>query len=139
MTKPPLATAPIRSAAELTDHWTALLDPPIFGSRSLWLMWLQDDGFPLPLLLPFEDLPRLPDVTAVFGLLSVHESIAAQKLAGRGHLALALCRPGRPEITEDDDAWVDALSEVLDDRIEGTWSLHLAAGGRVQALIDLPS
>jgi hypothetical protein len=51
---------------------------------------------------------------------------------------MALCRPGRPEITEDDDTWVGLLSEVFDDRIGGSWSLHLAAGGRVVPLIDLP-
>src|SRR3954469_19854164 len=138
MTKPPLAAAPIRSAAELADHWTALLDPPIFGSRSIWLMWLQDDGRPLELIIPMEDLPRLPDHPMLFGLLSLHEAVSDTHLDGGGHLAMALCRPGRPEITEDDDAWVDALSEVLDDRIDGSWSLHLAAGGRVTALIGLP-
>jgi hypothetical protein len=52
---------------------------------------------------------------------------------------MALCRPGRPDITDDDDAWVDALSEVLDDQIDGTWSLHLAAGGTVIPLVGLPA
>ena len=139
MTTPPLADVPIRSAEQLTDRWTAVLDPPIFGARSLWLMWLHDDGRPLPVIIPVDDLPRLPDHGQLFGLLSVHEGISESHLGGGGHLALALCRPGRPDITEDDDAWVDALSEVFDDRIEGSWSLHLAAGGRVQPLIDLPS
>jgi hypothetical protein len=71
--------------------------------------------------------------------VSVHEAICDEHVAGRGHLAMALCRPGRPEITEDDDCWLEALSEVLDDRIDGTWSLHLAAAGRVTPLVDLPS
>jgi hypothetical protein len=84
-------------------------------------------------------MPRLPDHALLAGLLSVHEGISAERLGGGGHFALALCRPGRPEITADDDSWVDALSEVLDDRIEGSWSLHLAAGGHVQPLIDLPA
>ena len=102
----PRTAVPIRSAAELTDHWTALLDPPIFGSRSLWLMWLQEDGRPLELIIPIEDLPRLPDHSMLFGLLSMHEAVSDARLDGGGHLAMALCRPGRPEITEDDDAWV---------------------------------
>ncbi|TFV87428.1 hypothetical protein [Blastococcus sp. CT_GayMR16] len=139
MTKPPLAEVPIRSAAELTDRWAAVLEPPILGAHSLWLMWLHEDGRPLTVILPVEDMPRLPSHALLSGLLAVHEGISDEHLDGGGHLALALCRPGRPDITEDDDAWVGALSEVLDDRIEGTWSLHLAAGGRVQPLIDLPS
>ena len=44
MTKPPLADVPIRSADELTSRWAALLDPPMFGARSLWLMWLGATG-----------------------------------------------------------------------------------------------
>jgi hypothetical protein len=139
MTTSPLAPAPIRTAAELTDLWTALLDPPIFGSRSLSLVWLRDDGRPLELIIPMDDLPLLPDHALLFGLLSIHEAVSETRLDGGGHLALALCRPGRPEITEDDDTWVDGLSEVLDDRIDRGWSLHLAAGGQVQPLIDLPA
>jgi hypothetical protein len=138
MTTPPLADVPIRSASALTAHWTSVLEPPVFGARSLWLMWLQDDGLPLRVLIPVDDLPRPPDNGMLFGLLSVHEAIAAEHLDGRGHLAMALCRPGRPQVTADDDAWVSALSEVFDDRIDGTWSLHVAAGGSVLPLIDLP-
>jgi hypothetical protein len=116
-----------------------LLDPPTFGARSLWLMWLHDDGRPLPIVIPVEDLPRLPDDRMLFGLLGLHDAICAEHLDGGGHLAMALCRPGSAEITDDDDEWVDALSEVLDDQIDGTWSLHLAAGGTVLPLIELPS
>jgi hypothetical protein len=139
MTTPPLTDVPIRSAEELTAHWAAVLEPPTFGTRRLWLMWLRDDGLPLPVLFPVEDLPRLPDTAMLFGLLSLHEAIAEEHLDGGGHLAMALCRPGRSEITADDDAWVGLLSEVFDDRMEGSWSLHLAAGGRILPLIDLPA
>jgi hypothetical protein len=138
MTTPPLAGIPIRSAEDLTAHWTALLDPPIFSARALWLMWLKDDGRPLPVIIPVEDMPRLPSQALLSGLLSVHDAICAEHLDGSGHLAMVLCRPGRPDITDDDDEWVDALSEVLDDQIDGTWSLHLAAGGQVLPLADLP-
>ena len=139
MTKPPLADVPVRTAAELTDRWAALLDPPIFGARSLWLTWLADDGRALPVIIPVDDIPRVPDHAMLAGLLSVHEAVSDEHLGGGGHLAMALCRPGRPEITEDDDCWLVALSEVLDDRIDGSWSLHLAAAGRVTPLVDLPA
>ena len=138
MTKPPLADVPVRSAAELTDRWAALLDPPIFGARSLWLMWLADDGRALPVIIPVDDIPRVPDHAMLTGLLSVHDAISNEHLGGGGHLAIALCRPGRPEITEDDDCWLEALSEVFDDQIDGSRSLHLAAAGRVTPLVDLP-
>jgi hypothetical protein len=139
MTTPPLAEVPIRSAAELTERWSTVLDPPVFGARGLWIMWLDDDGRMFPVVVPIDDLPRLPDSSIVSGLLAVHEGVAEEHLGGGGHVALALCRPGRPEVTDDDDAWVGVLSEVLDDRLDGGWSLHLAAAGRVTALIDPPS
>ena len=46
------------------------------------------------------------------------------------------CGYGAP-ITDDDDEWVEALRDLLDDgQIDGTWSLHLAAGGRVVPLVN---
>ena len=137
MTKPPLADVPIRSADELTRRWATVLDPPVFGARSLWLMWLDDDGRALPVIIPIDDIPGVPDHAMLAGLVSVHEAISDEHLSGDGHLAMALCRPGRPEVTEDDDCWLEALSEVLDDRIDGRWSLHLAAAGRVTPLVNL--
>ena len=61
MTTPPLAQVPVRSAAELTQRWADLLDPPVFAARSLWLLWLTGDGRSLPLVVPVDDLPAVPD------------------------------------------------------------------------------
>ena len=139
MTTPPLADAPIRSAAELTDRWATLLDPPEFAGRSLWLTWLGADGRQLPVVVPVEDLPQRPDAALLVGLGEVHGGVLRDQLGGAGHLALALCRPGPSAITEDDDAWAEALRSALDDeRIGGTWSLHVAAGGAVLPLVDPP-
>ena len=139
MTTPPLIDVPILTAEELTARWARMLEPPVFGAPALWAAWIARDGLMLPMVVPIEDLPRLPDNSLLSGLLELHEGVVGEYLGGAGHLALALCRPGRAEITADDDAWVGLLSEVLDDRIEGRWSLHLAAGGCVLPLIDLPA
>ena len=140
MTTPSLAEVPIRSADELTTRWTVLLDPPVFGARSLWLMWIDDDGLMLPLVIPVDGIPSVPDRDVLGGLLDLHDAVAAEHLDGDGHLAMALCRPGRPEIIEDDDEWAEALHDRLDDgQIDGTWSLHLAAGGSVLPLVGLRS
>ena len=138
-TTPPLADVPIRSADDLTRHWTALLNPPVFGARSLWLSWLGTDGRMLPVVVPVDDLPLVPEPALVMGLRQVHDSILEEQLGGDGHLALALCRPGEPEIRGDDEAWVDALRSALEDgQIDGSWSLHLAAGGSVVPLVPAP-
>ncbi len=138
-TIPPLPSVPIRSAEEFIDRWTGLLAPLVFDRRSLWLSWIGDDGLMLPVVVPIDDLPELPGAALLMGLRQVHDAITESHLDGEGHLAMALCRPGRPEITGSDDEWADAFRSMLDDgQIDGTWSLHLAAGGRVVSLVDMP-
>ena len=40
----------------------------------------------------------------------------------------------------DDELWIDALRSTLDDgQIDGSWSLHLAAGGSVVPVVEAPS
>ena len=136
MTTSPVALAPVRSAEELTARWAFMLEPPVFGARALWLAWLHDDGRMLPIVIPVDDIPPVPDDGMLQGLLQLHDAVAEEHLAGEGHLAMALCRPGLPAITEDDEEWAAALHDLLDDgRIDGTWSLHLAAGGSVVPLV----
>jgi hypothetical protein len=137
-TTPPLADVPIRTADDLTRRWELLLRPPVFRARSLWLCWLGTDGRMLPVVVPVDDLPVVPDPGLLMGLREVHDGIVEAHLDGEGHLAMALCRPGAPEITEDDDEWAEEFRTMLDDgQIDGTWSLHLAAGGSVVPLVDL--
>ncbi|MGY2082282.1 hypothetical protein [Blastococcus sp. SYSU DS0539] len=140
MTTPSLADAPVRSAGDLTDRWHAVLGSAEFRARSLWLTWFGTDGRQLPVVVPVDDLPRAPDPAVLVGLREVHASVLGDQLGGAGHLALALCRPGGPEITADDDGWAEALRTVLDDdRVAGSWSLHVAAGGSVVPLVEAPS
>jgi hypothetical protein len=138
MTKPPLADVPIRSAADLTSRWAAVLDPPIFGARSLWLTWFGADGRMLPVVVPVDDVPEQFDHRMTSGLLHLSDAVTEEHLAGAGHLAMALCRPGGPEVTGDDYEWAEDLRSAVDDQLDGTWSLHLAAGGRVSELLAPP-
>ena len=138
MTKPPLAEMPIRSADDLTRRWVTVLDPPIFGARSLWVMWLGLDGRMLPIVMPVDDVPPVPDAVTLAGLRQVNAGVIAEHLDGEGHLALALCRPGRPYATHEDERWAARLHSAFDEELDGTWSLHLAAGGRVSQLVGAP-
>ena len=49
---------------------------------------------------------------------------------------MALCRPGHIVVTADDEEWAEGLHAVLDEAIESSWSLHLAAGGRVVPVVE---
>ena len=82
-TTPPLADVPIRSADELTRRWTLLLAPPVFGARSLWLSWLGSDGRMLPVVIPIDDLPELPDAGLLMGLRQVHDGVTEAHLDAR--------------------------------------------------------
>jgi hypothetical protein len=136
MTKPPLADVPVRTAEELTQRWEKLLEPPVFTARSLWLTWL-DDGLMLPVVIPVDDVPAVPDRLLLANVAQVNESIVESHCVGTAHFALALCRPGRVKVSKDDEAWERGLAEAFL-TASGTWSLHLAAGGTVVPMVDLP-
>jgi len=138
MAHPPLADVPIRSATDLTRRWSTLLHPTLFSARSLWLAWFDNDGRMLPLVVPIDELPRQPDRGTLRGLLSVHDTVVEQTGVGEGHLALALCRPGNAACTDEDAEWADSLEAELDNMIDGTWSLHLAAAGHVVPVVPPP-
>ena len=132
MTKPPLADVPIRSAEELTRRWADMLEPTMFTARSLWLTWIDHDGLMLPVVLPIDDIPLVPDPEMMEGLRRVHVGVAQSHLPLGGRLAMALCRPGWPEVTENDEAWAEALRVAFDGVPVAPYpSLHLAAGGHV--------
>ena len=139
VTTPSLTDVPIRSSLALTRRWVDVLQPPVFSRRSLWLTWLGADGRQAPLVVPIDDLPVEPDRRRLGSLLDVHRQVADHLADPDAHLAMALCRPGKPVATTDDTAWAATLHALLDDALDGTWSLHLAAGGGVEPLVDAPS
>lgn len=135
MTTPAIASAPVRSAAELTDRWRTLLDPPLFRTRSLRLTWFDYEGRQSPVVAPVEDLPRTPDPGLYAGFRGLNGAVADSM--GRGcHLAMALCRPGAAKVQASDDEWVAAFADVFDGLVDQTWSLHLAASGEVLPLVE---
>lgn len=136
MTTPQLAD--VRSALALTRRWVSLLQPPIFAARSLWLAWFDADGKQSPVLIPVDDLPVSPDPGMVESLRLLNDSLVSAGLGDGCHLAMALCRPGEAVVSDSDDEWVDALAERFDGLVGQTWSLHLAAGGRVEVLVEPP-
>ena len=139
MTTPALARIPVRSAADLTARWRALLEPPVFGARSLWLAWFDGGGRQSPVVVPVDDIPESPDPRTYDGLRSLNATVVEAHAGPGGHLAMALCRPGGTTVSDRDDEWVAWLGDVFDDLAEQTWSLHLAAGGRVVPLVSAPS
>jgi hypothetical protein len=138
MPTPPLLEVPVRSADELLQRWAVLLAPPVFTARCLWLAWFDPAGRMMPVVVPVDDLPLVPSRDTLGGVVDLHDAVVESTDLAGGHLALALCRPGDSEITEDDESWADALSDALEDQLDGTWSLHLAAAGSIFELVEPP-
>ena len=68
---------------------------------------------------------------------ALHEAVAGSQ-PGPVHLAMALCRPGPPAVLPDDAVWAEGLREKVGAHVDGTWSLHLAAGGSVLPIVNPP-
>jgi hypothetical protein len=138
MPPPPRADVPVTTPSALRRRWTDLLEPPVFGARSLWLMWLQADGTALPLMVPIDELPRRPDADTTDRIMDLAGTVHDEGTAGGGHVAAALCRPGHATCTEADQQWAEALGRSATRSGLTDWSLHLAAGGDVLPLVPPP-
>ncbi|MGY1842014.1 hypothetical protein [Modestobacter sp. SYSU DS0875] len=134
----PPTQLPVRSTADLTRRWATVLEPPRFDTRSCWLTWFDGRGRMLPVVLPVDDVPVRPEPPALAHLLALHETVTGQSTDDLTHLAVALCRPGPATVTDADREWADALDEGLADRVDATWSLHVAAAGTVWPLLEPP-
>ena len=114
---PPALTEPISSTADLARFWVALMGDGGFGRRTLWLVLLDDEGRPVPTVVPVDDVPEVPSAADVdsFGQFFDH-------LDGYGTPVLLLSRPGPPVVRAADRQWGRALAGLAP-----RWPVHLAA------------
>jgi hypothetical protein len=138
---PPIlrSDVPIGTATELSVWWAEVLSEDNNLGRTLSILWLDPSGHRLGRTLCLTGIPPRPDQSAIRALLNVHDAVTEGAANAEGHVAVALSRPGEASITADDDEWAEALQTALGDRLEGTWSLHLAAGGWITPVVDPPA
>ncbi len=122
-------TFTIRTDDDLRSMWTALMGPPGFASRTLWVAFLDENDVSTPLLMPIEDLPDRVEPRL---LQPLHDLVVTTVRDCRlGGAVLLLSRPGPDTITAADRAWAQALHEALQD-LPGR-PIHLATDGGVRA------
>jgi hypothetical protein len=138
MTTPRLTDVPVTTPEELCRRWAAVLAPPVFTARSLWIMWLNEDGSTLPLIVPVDDLPPRFGERDARGVLELATVVRDEQTGGSGHVAFALCRPGHATCTPGDQELSDGLARGATGVGLSSWSLHLAAGGTVVPLVAPP-
>ncbi len=117
----------IHTATDLERMWQLIMGRQGPGVRSLWLMLLDEEGRPRPVVVPIDDIPVAPDSLAE-GLAEVLSG-----LRDVGDPVLLLSRPGPDAVTEADRHWGRALAPLT------RWPVHLytRAGVRILAADDL--
>ncbi len=115
----------IRTPADLTRAWRALMGRLRFSDRRLWLLFLEPDGRLLGPLLSIEDLPDGPYDLEVDEVVTVCREILDGP-GGGGSVAILVSRPGRDAWHVGDRAWGRYLVAATH-RIGGqVWPVHRA-------------
>ena len=97
----------VHTDADLEPVWRTVMGPYPPGLRSVWMLLLDDDGHLLPVAVPIDDMPAVPDRALADGL--------ARTLAGvreLGEPVLLFSRPGARHMTEADRRWGRVLAPL---------------------------
>ncbi|NYD43145.1 hypothetical protein [Nocardioides panaciterrulae] len=124
----------IRSQADLEDAWRHLMEPLGFGGHSLWLMFVQPDGTPLPHLTQIEECVRPPTPPELNSFVALLRSLGSEMCAGE-RIVFLRSRPGRGGPTPDDLAWARSLYDACRRAEVETDVVHLATD---DMLVPLP-
>jgi hypothetical protein len=137
---PPLTapedSPPVRTETELMVRWRQIMGPWGFERRSLWLLWFDAAGFQLPIVVPIDDIPHLPDDDLVANLLHIAHEVAHvdDSDGGGATVAVTLSRPGSARVTPSDRAWAQALLCQAAGTGVSLWPVHLATKGTLRPL-----
>jgi hypothetical protein len=108
-TAPELLAVPVITDEDVLDRVAAIVDPAARRRhRTLWLFFLQRDGFQANLVVPVDDIPERPDAAVIGNVCYVaSESIAqAPSLLS---VVITLSRPGTLRRTDFDRHLLRAL------------------------------
>jgi hypothetical protein len=118
------------SPEAIVDALELFIGPEDRCRRSLWIVWLDADGRPLPVVVPMDDRPLTPDPGLLEGLIHV---IASQAEPG-GEVLLTLTRPGGQGVEEGDRAWFHALHQAAETASVRLGPIHLGTEHGIRAL-----
>lgn len=115
---------PVRTQEDLHRLWRALMGKLGFGSHSLWLLVLEDDGQPTGMILQVEDRTLMPaddesEHLARFCRMLVDE-------VGFGQIVFLLSGPGPAGITASERRWAEVLHDAVRRAGLPVWPVHRA-------------
>jgi hypothetical protein len=120
---------PIRTQSDLEALWRRLMGRLGFSRTTLWLVLLDADGRPTPVVIPIDDIPSRP-TDAVEHL----SDLLAHLVQPGGSVVFLLSRPG-PDgpLTPSERAWTRAL-EIVGRNVGSTvWPVHRANNAALRA------
>ncbi|PRZ43545.1 hypothetical protein CLV47_102233 [Antricoccus suffuscus] len=121
----------VTSLPDLVDRWHLILDGEFFDQRSVWMLWFDERGHQLPVVVPIDGLPDDLDERFLSGVQSICN---VTRDAGAHSFAMALSRRGTSQITTIDKQQTRALlawGRSLDLKV---WPIHLATSGSVREI-----
>lgn len=125
---------PVLTADDLTQRWKLLLGREPFDIRSIWVLFFDENGIQLPVVVPMDDVPVQADQLLARRLVATMHQALRQHAPG-GSLALAIARPGPGLLQRTDTAWFSALTAAADAVGVMMRPVHLATAGRVRTMV----
>ena len=103
--------APVRDLGDLVRHVEAIV--PVAVRRQLWTLFFDDDDVPLPLMVPLEGIPEVPDTSALDHYGDALAAVATE--FGAGTVAFVLERVGAASCGPSDRRWAEGLRRSVED------------------------
>ena len=116
---------PIVTDLDLDRLWRTLMGPLGFGSRKLWLMFLDIDQLPVTQLTQIDEIPYEVDPAQCQSLLEVCRLLLLDTVPG-GSVAILFSRPGRNPMTQADRQLARALTRAARDAGVALRPIHFA-------------
>ena len=123
---------PVRSQADLHALWRALMGEPGFATPQLWMVLLDADDRPTPIVQKISDLPYVPDPAMLANLMTVCRGLLDEAIPG-GSVAFLRARPGPQGVTASDRVWATGLADAARERGVACRPVHLANGQEIRA------
>jgi len=126
MPRTPQREQRISDEFDLLALWSKILPAVGLEQRTLSMVFLDEDEYVMPTLVPMDDLPAWPDEELISALWNVVRSSMSGSPAES--VVLLLSRPGSDAITPQDRSWSTELERFSD------WPLCLGTLGGIQLL-----
>lgn len=124
---------PLTTEHDMIERIRALLAPASHPAQ-LWVMMLDGAGRQMPVLIPLDERPKLPDPSLVDGLIGALAELIADREHDGARVLFVVERFGPFGPTNDDHCWAAALTGACARAGVGLAGVFLLSPGGVSLL-----